>query len=334
MQLTPEMLQQFAENMVKKRIAADPSIMAAYQCGSTLLDEAPLLGGTTDIDVVLIHTLEPPVAREIQRLMDEIHLDISHHSQDLYRNGRQLRVHPWMGPTLNTARPIYDPRHFLDFTQASVRGMFSREDFILERAQALYDQARQSWMDLLSADSIASPAHVAGYIKAVENAANSLALLVGNPLTERRFLLDFPRCAEALGEPRMVNGLYGLLGAHRVDDQDIQSWLSGWSQSYDAVPGESRPAHLHTDRKNYYQRAFDAIVAGDDPKALLWPLINTWTRAAVPLSHSDSAYQGWVDAFQQLELLTNNPADRVAALDAFLDQVNDTLNRWGGQPRF
>ena len=284
MQLTPEMLQQFAETTVNKLVQADPSIMAAYQCGSTLLDKSPLLGGTTDIDVVLIHTAEPPVEREIQRLTADLHLDISHHSQDLYRNGRQLRVHPWMGPTLNTARPIYDPRHFLDFTQASVRGMFSREDFTMQRAKALYDQAREVWMTLLSADAIADPGEVAGYLKAVENAANALTLLVGEPLTERRFLLDFPQCAEDFGEPRMFNGLLGLLGGHRVEDEHIPGWITGWSQTYDAVPEESRPAHLHADRKDYFQRAFDAMTGGGEPKAMLWPLINTWTLSASLLS--------------------------------------------------
>ena len=104
MQLTPELLQQFAERAVERLVQADPSIIAAYQCGSTMLDETPLLGGTTDIDIVIIHTGEPPIQREIQRLTDDVHLDISHHNQDLYRHGRELRVRPWMGPTLNSAR--------------------------------------------------------------------------------------------------------------------------------------------------------------------------------------------------------------------------------------
>jgi len=112
MQLTPEVLQQFAETTVNKLVQVDPSIIAAYLCGSALLQESPLLGGTTDIDVVLIHSTKPPAAREILRLTEEVHLDILHHLQDDYRQGRELRVHPWMGPTLNNAKPIYDPRHF------------------------------------------------------------------------------------------------------------------------------------------------------------------------------------------------------------------------------
>jgi hypothetical protein len=302
--------------------------MAAYQCGSTISDDSPLLGGATDIDIVLIHTAEPPVAREILRLTDEVHLDISHHSQDLYRQGRQLRVHPWLGPTLNAARPIYDPRHFLDFTQASVRGMFGREDFTMQRARTLFDQARDTWMGLLSADTITTPDEVATYIKAVENAANSLALLLGQPLTERRLLLDFIQCGEALGEPLMINGLIGLLGGHRVEDGQIQDLIAVWSKTYDATQEESRPAQLHPDRKDYYQLAFNALVGSSEPKTVLWPLLNTWTLAAGLLSTSEPGYQDWLETCQQLELVSNDLADKVAALDAFLDQVDEILNRW------
>jgi hypothetical protein len=328
MQLTPELLQQFAEKAVNQLVQADPSILAAYQCGSTVLNETPLLGGTTDIDIVIIHTAEPPIQREIQRLTDDVHLDISHHNQDLYRHGRELRVRPWMGPTLNSARPIHDPRHFLDFTQASVRGLFGRDDYMEQRAQTLYDRAREDWFGLQSVTTTADPQLVTSYLKIAENAANSLALMVGEPLTERRFLLGFSRCAQAHGEPLMVNGLLGLLGGHRVEVEQIQSWLADWSQAYDALSEETRPVRLHPDRKDYYQKAFDVMIAGDEPKAVLWPLLNTWTLAASALSTGDPAYQGWQAACQHLELISSDLSERMAALDAFLDQVEETISKW------
>ena len=54
----------------------------------------------------------------------------------------------------------------------------------------------------------------------------------------------------------------------------------------------------------------------------------TWTLAASVLSASNPVYQGWRDACQQLELLSSNLSDRVAALDAFLDQVDGVLIDW------
>jgi len=328
MQLTPEVLYQFAETAVKKLVEIDPSIMAAYLCGSAVLPGNPLLGGTTDIDIVLIHTQAPQIEREILRLTDDIHLDISHHFQDNYRQGRELRVDPWMGPTLNNAKPIYDPRHFLDFTQASVRGLFTRVDYKLERSQALLDKARQTWMGLQTLNSAVGPNVVASYLKAVENAVNGVASLVGEPLTERRFLLDFPRRAEVLGQPRMPVGVNGLLGAHRVENEQLAAWLTAWKATYDAIPEEARPAHLHIHRKDYYTRAFDAIMGGGEPKSILWPLLNTWTLAASVLSASNPAFQGWRDTCQQLNLLSADWPERVAALDAFLDQADDAILKW------
>ena len=62
MQLTPEVLQQFAQTSVDKLVQVDSSIIAAYLCGSTVLQGSPLLGGTTDIDLVLMDMVMPGVS--------------------------------------------------------------------------------------------------------------------------------------------------------------------------------------------------------------------------------------------------------------------------------
>jgi hypothetical protein len=328
MQLTTDVFHQFAETTVEKLVQVDTSIIAAYQCGSTVLAGNPLLGGTTDVDIVLIHTREPQLEREILRLTEDVHLDICHHAQEIYRQGRELRVHPWMGPTLNNAKPLYDPRHFLDFTQASVRGLFQRADYKIQRSQALLHEARQTWLGLQAITAAVGPNILTSYLKAIENAVNALAILEGEPLTTRRFLLDFSQRAETLGHSRLQMGVLGLLGAHRVEGEQIQAWLPAWNETYEAIPDESRPAELHPYRKDYYERAFEAMAGSHESKALLWPLLVTWTLAASALSTGNPAYQGWREACQQLELLTSNFTEKVAALDAFLDQVDEVLAQW------
>ena len=328
MQLTPEVLTKFAETTVAKLVQVDPSIVAAYLCGSAVLGTNPLLGGTTDIDVVLIHTGEPRVDREILRLTEEVHLDISHHPQSIYRQGRELRVHPWMGPTIQNAKPIHDPRHFLDFTQASVRGLFYRADNRIQRARTLFNQSRQTWMGLQSITTALGPNVVASYLKAIENAVNAIALLVGEPLTERRLLLDFPKYAEELGQPRMIVAVIGLLGGHRVEPDEIAASLPAWEKTFDAIPDEVRPAKLNRQRKDYYWRAFEAMLGSGEPKTVLWPLLTTWTAAASVLSAGEPVYQHWRDTCQKLGLISTELSERVAALDAFLDQVEEVLNRW------
>ena len=126
----------------------------------------------------------------------------------------------------------------------------------------------------------------------------------------------------------MVNGLLGLLGGHRVEVEQIQSWLADWSQAYDAIQEETRPVRLHPYRKDYYRKAFDAMIGSSEPKAVLWPLLNTWTLAASTLSTGNPTYQGWQDACQQLELISSDLSERMAALDAFLDQVEEAISKW------
>ncbi len=146
MRFTPEILRKHAQLLVDKETKNNRGILAAYLRGS-LLYGSPLLGGAGDIDLVFIHTYPPEKTNEIRQLTPEIQFDIEHHDQLLYQSPRDLRVDPWLGPALHDAVPLYDPRHFLDYTQAGVRSNFSFPDNILARTRPLIDDARQFWMD-------------------------------------------------------------------------------------------------------------------------------------------------------------------------------------------
>ena len=99
------------------------------------------------------------------------------------------------------------------------------------------------------------------------------------PLTERRFLMEFPDRAQAIDRPGMYAGVLGLLGAPNVEVPLIFNWTKSWKTAYQAVLTEKAPARLHPARRMYYQQAFEFILDGSDPKAVLWPLIRTWTMA-------------------------------------------------------
>jgi hypothetical protein len=191
MRITPESLLKIARDTVARRTRSDRNLLSVYLHGS-LLETDPLLGGTTDIDLVFIHDDSPLVAREIQPLTDEIHLDIAHHARSTYRHGRDLRQHAWLGPTVFSCKVLYDPQHFMDFTQASVRGQFNRAENVLGRARRQAEHARQIWLDLHNQAGEPGLEQVALYLRAVEHAGNAVASLNGPPLTERRFLMRFP----------------------------------------------------------------------------------------------------------------------------------------------
>ncbi len=90
MRITNSMLHKFAQETVSQRVRTEPDLHAAYLTGS-LLGESPLLGGTTDIDLVLVHKYQAPVEREVQALTPEVSLDIYHKTKIEYDEHRQFR---------------------------------------------------------------------------------------------------------------------------------------------------------------------------------------------------------------------------------------------------
>src|SRR5258707_4183424 len=116
------------------RMAARPSLLSAYLIGSVAAGE-PLLGEATDIDLVLIDSNPPPVAREVVRLTDQVALDIHHRGRADYANSKSLRGHPWFGPELAEPMFISDPQHFFELAQSSARGQFYRAEYVAARAR-------------------------------------------------------------------------------------------------------------------------------------------------------------------------------------------------------
>ncbi len=328
MRITRETLMKVTQEHIAQRVRSDRGLMAAYLSGS-MNEEAYLIGGTTDIDLFLVHSDAVVTPREIVPLTDEIHLDIAHHFQRDYRQTRQLRTHSWLGPTLKNCKILYDPQHFLDFTQASVRGQYDRADHVIERVRGQFTAARQIWTSL-QFRPVANPAEdILSYLKALFNAANSVAGLSGPPLTERRFLAGFEGCARAVKRPGLYPGLLGLLGAPQIDVPTLKSWLPVVKTAYSAIPDASRPPRLHPARINYYLRAFEAFLDSDRPLVALWPLLFTWTLAANLLTPASDQRTAWEAAVTHLGLVGEAFQTRLAGLDAYLDLVDETLEEWG-----
>lgn len=330
MRINRETLLKNAQDTVTQRSRTDRGIIAAYLCGSLLGDDY-MLGGSADIDLVFIHLDRVPDEREIVRLTDDVHLDIAHHYHKDYQQTRTLRLHPWLGPTLCDCKALYDPQHFLDFTQASVRGQFYRSDRVLARAKKGMDHARQIWVSFSENTPEPRPEEIALYLRAVEHAANAVARLNGPPLTDRRFLMDFPKRAEEAKRPGLYPGLLGLLGAPQVDRDTIKAWIPGWTSAFEAVSretGTAIPARLDLHRLDYYRKAILALLESGQPQASLWPLLRTWTDAVRLLPADSEHFQAWRNAGLKLGLVGQAFAERVSALDAFLDLIEETLENW------
>lgn len=322
MKITPKYLQGLAENTVESMAKDSFDILAAFLWGSLVSKQDPFLNETTDIDLVFIHNAPPQVRREIQHLTDQIHLDIAHHTQKEYLEGKELRLDPWLGPSLFNAKILYDPQHFMDYTLASVRAMFYRPDHVMMRVRPLVTQARQIWLELQTPPMEDSSEIVTQYLETIRLIANTVALLNGENLTERRFLASFSEHAQGLNRPELYAGLLGLLGSSQVELDTLHDWITAWERDFQALPEEQRPKQLHPYRYGYYRQAFKAHLESAHPKNVLWPLLRTWQLAATANSTT------WQEVCYQLDFLGPGFSNRLQGLDLYLEQIEALTETW------
>ncbi len=327
MRINLELLQKISRDTVTQRTHTERDLLAIYLHGS-LLSGDPLLGGAADIDLFFVHNNSRGQEREIVPVTEEVHLDISHHPRSLYTQPRHLRSHPWLGPVVYGCKILYDPQHFMDFTQASVRGQFNQPDNVMLRAHSQAEHARQIWLSLHNAPQAQGIGPLNDYLRTVVHAVNAVAVLSGPALTERRLLMDFPKRAEAVNHPGLYPGLLGLLGGPTVDAATLRAWLPAWRAAYLSILPENRPAGLHIARLVYYYQAFEAVLTGPQPLAILWPLLQTWTETVALLPSDTPACTAWQEAAIHLGLFGPGFVEKVTALDAFLDTVDETLEAW------
>ena len=108
----------------------------------------------------------------------------------------------------------------------------------------------------------------------------------------------------------------------------LDIWLPDWEAAYLALPEKSAPARLHPYRHAYYKLAFEGMIDGGEPMAILYPLLHTWTLALNSLGVDHPAIQPWSEALTALSLLGEAFEARIEALDAYLDMVEETLDAW------
>jgi len=276
-----------------------------------------------------VHVKPPSLAREIVKLTPDFHLDIRHRDRSEFAAPRELRAVPIMGWEVYDPMLLYQREKFFEFVQAGLRAgfEFGAPQLVLTRCRALYDAARRSWFELsdVAGDRAGHP-EVDLYLSAVNAAANALAELSGGPLAERRLLYDFPTRAQAAERPNLAGALFNLVGAARIDAEILESWIEPWKVEFlsAAERGGRVDARIHVARLNYYENAIRHMLQGETPLAGLWPLIQTWTLAAGVLFEPHGG--GWIEACTRLGLLGQPLEDKVAALDAFLDETEARLD--------
>jgi len=329
MRITRGTLLKNARNEAAQRVSQTRRLVCIYLTGS-LVTEIPIMGGVTDIDLIIVHSEEPPLQREIVRLTDEVHIDISHYDQDLFRNTRQLRQDAWLGSFVcRDPIVLHDPQHWFDFTQASICAHFMEVENILLRMRPLFEDARQRWLTMSSTPNPESPQTIHDYFIALENAANAVSILSRSvPLTERRFFLHFPERADAIGRPELADDLINMFANQPISDETWQEWTAYWQEAFlDASNQEGFSPRLHPARLQYYSRTADTL-RSDYPHGSLWLILRTWTQALCHMPENSPQLQVWRTALKTLSLDEKNFSNRLNALDSYLDNVELITDMW------
>ena len=328
MRITHDLLLNSARDFTAKAVKADRSITSVYLTGS-LLTDSPLLGGATDIDLVFIHDRTPPFPREIQRFTDEITLDLYHHDHSLYDQPRQLRTDPILGPSINNTRVIlHDSQHWFEYTQAIITAQFDRPDHHLERVRKLFTDARADWWRLENRES-PSPRDLAIFLSSAEQATNALASISGLPLTERRFILSLAERCQAVDNPQLALAFSTLLGFSSFDFSTLEGWIPHWENTFSAEDNPPViPPAIHPHRKHYYLNAVKSFYEEGQLESCLWILLSTWTRLVAALPGRLSATKEYPAFVTALGFDKHTFRDKIAALDQYLDTIDEQINIW------
>jgi predicted nucleotidyltransferase len=333
MRVTRESLIRIAKETAQERAFNDRDIIAAYLTGSLVASDIdPMLGGTADIDIILVHAEEPKHRREFVKLTPDFHLDISHRARAEFKRPRELRLDPWLGWEMYDPMLLYEREKFFEFVQAGLRAgfEFNAPAPALQRSRLLLSHARGIWRDLLEVTDSVTPHDVAHYMKSLYHAVNAVAELSGPPLQERRLMLEFPPRAETAQRPGMSAGLVGLLGVSNLDPAVMGEWIPEWKLAFQAAAENSRvDLRIHPARLNYYEKSIRAMLAGETPYAALWPLLQTWTLAVDVLPEHQAG--AWKAACDQLGFAPAPFEEHVNGLDQYLDEVEILLDELAAQ---
>ncbi len=319
------MLVDLARAEAQKRADAGEDVVCAYLIGSVASGE-PLLGGTADVDLVMVHEHAPTLPREMIPLSADVHHDVAHHVRAQYAQPRALRLHPWLGPAISDPVVLYDPQRFFEWVQAGTRGQFHRADQAVGRARAFLASARQA-KSAWESESFT----LRGYLQAALEGANAFACLAGPPAVGRRLALTLERQAHALGQPEVYAGFLRLLGAQSPLGWDVPGWLGACGRAFDDISSASPDPQLQPCRRAYHLNGFQALAEAGRPDAVLYPLLNLWQHLMRPLETYGLASPhraAWQAALDTLNLGHSAQASRSQDLETYLDHIESLIDTW------
>ena len=322
MRVTRETLLKLTKDTVTKRFAHDLGVTAVFLVGS-LRPEDAVVEGIADVDLLVIYNGDPPVEREIVKLSNDFHMDIAYEPVSQYSQPRELRGDPWRGWTMWDPCLLYQKGRFFEYTQSIVRSQFDDAANLLKRARFFSVPAREAWYAMQLDPESAKPLKL---LEAAYNAANALCILNGPPIPERRLLAEFPARAQSLEQDDMIQTLFASVAAS-VNAELIGQWLLAWEIAFQAAARSPLDVRLHAARLGYYKTAITSQLESDLPTAALWPMLYTWALASENGSFDADQTKAWAAVCAEMGLGAEALPERLQALDAFLDRLEEILEQ-------
>ena len=328
MRITKDLLIATAKDTVKKALFNSNDIVCAYLTGS-IIREDPLIGGTTDIDLILVHSIDGNHNRELIPVAEDYHLDIAHMPQSYFSHPRKLRTDAWVGSFLcHYPIVLHETNHWFDYIRSGVFTQFFQPMNIIERVTPFLENARKDWVSLRSQEGVFEHGSIHTYLRSIKNAADAIACLTSVPLTDRRVLLDFPAAAQAVQMPGLTGGLVDLMVPPEPIDPDWDVWMDNWNIAFSSIQQiDSTPLAYTEMRRPYYEKAILGL-KDENNQAALWLLLWTWSLIAAQLPKNGSSQRGYLDVLDQLMLDPAHFSERLDGLDQFLDAVEITVENW------
>jgi hypothetical protein len=328
MRITKDLLLLTAKDTVKKALFESNDIVCAYLTGS-IIREDPLIGGTTDIDLIYVHSVDMPIRREIIPIVEDYHLDISHYPQSFFSQPRKLRTDAWVGSFIcHYPIVLHETNHWFDYVRSAVFANFYQPVNVIERVTPFIKEGRRNWIELQNNNLSADQGFLNIYLKSISNAANAIACLTSVPLTERRFLIDFPLAALGVNMPGLSGGLIDLIVPPDPIEPDWDTWMTNWNIAFSSIQQvESKPLSFIESRRPYYEKAILELKDINN-QAALWLLLWTWSLMSSHLQKNNSSQRGFLDILDQLMLSPDHYEERAKGLDQFLEVVEDTIEKW------
>ena len=326
-------LLKLARDYASRKSSEQPSLKAIVLTGSVARGEPPL-GDAVDLDILLIADYLPEQTTEIIRLSDYVFVDAKYVATSAYVDRKAIRVHHFTSAALNDALILYDPRHYFDILQSSVRAPYNRADHIYERARSAYNAAMQSFDPFLIYREDPPEDVTFDLISDLQSslalAAHSLLPLVSQTQSSstgiRKLMVRFEAAANELN-PALYPQFLEALGAHDVEANAVEGLLNDWVALYKAASksGSDDPL-IHPLKRGYYDRGFRALISSGHAINSLGLLEATSCACARRL---DPLPEAWSHLTRLLHKSTGAEfSERVQATESLLDHIDQTLIRW------